>query len=132
MKFPRWIRWTWRDLVDATYRRIKYGCNPQDIWNLDTTCARWLVPRLKLMRDRGHGFPGEIYAKYEDMQDRHEADRLAVAEWRGILDEMIDGFSMIATKFDWMYLSKPEYDANWEKANRALDLFRNYYFDLWD
>jgi hypothetical protein len=84
------------------------------------------------MRDRGHGFPGEIYAKYENMQDREQADRLAVAEWRGIMDEMIDGFSMIGTQFDWMYISKPEYDANWEKANRALDLFRQYYFNLWD
>jgi hypothetical protein len=127
MNLRRWIRWTWRDLVDATYGRIKYGCNPQDIWNLDSTFAAWVIPRLKLMRDKGHGVPNEVYNVYHDEPDETRG-KLAAELWRVKLNGMIRGFEIIA---DGKHICATD-DSYFVAAKVAIDMFHKYYFDLWD
>lgn len=37
-------RWLWLK------QRREFGCDERDIWSLDITAARWILPRLKFMK----------------------------------------------------------------------------------
>lgn len=81
----------------------------KDTWNLDYYIAKFILPRLKLFKKVGMGFP---------------CDLKSINEWYDILDKMIAAF---------MILSTDEINTQDEQkiVNEGLDLFRKYYQDLW-
>ena len=91
-------------------RRVR-GWDDSDTWDLESTLARWLVPRLKRFKEVTNGFPGGLTEE----------------KWDEYLDKMILAFTLIGEEWqDW--------DTDEEKVkqvNEGLDLFREYFFDLW-
>jgi len=94
---------------------IRCGVDPWQIWSLDTSAARWLAPRLELLRDLGHGHP-----VYEGMADEI---------WFAIVDKMAQTFRFAGAKFedDW----ETRADVR-EYVSDGLDLFAEFFFSLWD
>ena len=70
--------------------------NPKELWNLDYTIAKFVLPRLIEFKENSLGFPG-----YD------EADTMN--KWQDILQKMITAFEYIVTDDDW-WVDDPRYD----------------------
>lgn len=69
---------------------------PKELWNLDYTVAKFVLPRLIKFKENSLGFPG-----YD------EADTMN--KWQDILQKMITAFKYIVTDDDW-WVDDPRYD----------------------
>jgi len=118
-------------------RRLKYliqrcrkGYCDEDVWEPYVFIARSIVNILKEFKETQVGYPYSLES--ED-------------EWKEILDQIIEGFEIMATKDsppittneeEWAQLSdklKDDYSLeDIKKINRAWDLLRKHFFELWD
>lgn len=89
---------------------------PKELWNLDYTVAKFVLPRLIKFKENSLGFPG-----YD------EADTMD--KWQDILQKMIIAFEYIVTDDDW-WVDDPRYDYSdgihieIDKNKKALFHFR--------
>lgn len=88
-------------------QRSKYGFDEREFWSLKTTFAAFVYPRLKMFSEGFHSFPLG----------------LSPEKWKEILDKMLYSFGAIL---------KDESTEDYSKVEEGLDLFRQYFFDLWD
>jgi len=92
--------------------RVRHGFPMEDCWSLDDATARFLAPRLRYLAENNMSYPGE---------------NINEELWTAILYKMADGFERM-TKPDWDLFSKDTLDY----AEECLDLFREFFFNLWD
>ena len=111
----------------------------KEIWNLDYTIAKWILPRLKLYKKNIDGFPPidrKLYAETKEYKN------ITFEDWQNILDEIILGFEQIlidpidiAVDKDLEFTNSKIYESicneRQEKIERGLDLFKYYIQDLW-
>lgn len=112
----------------------KFGAyvNPREVWNLDVTLAKYIIPRLKLLKKIQHGYPGK-------------GDMDTPEKWDEALDKMIKAFELHLKMVDLNddYFDKSEGDGKWHadmnkiEADEAivkegLYLFAEWYGSLWD
>jgi hypothetical protein len=131
-KLLRHIKWF--------YQRITRGFDDRECWNLNTTIAKFLIPRLKVFKTNTHTFPSEI----------------SLEEWDIALLQMIDAFELyildnddlnyddVKIEFDEKGHLQITKDPDKEKVRNTiiesrrkriedgLNLFREYFYDLWD
>lgn len=94
------------------YQRKTRGFDDSDMWNLDYSLAKLILPRLKLFRKQPAGYPNNLTAK----------------QWQDILDEMIWSFTWYCGE-QWSY--GKDYAANSKRADEGLKLFAEYFGSLW-
>lgn len=105
--------------------------NPRDVWELDCVFARFAIPRLKMLKETRHGYPG-----------RGEMD--TPEKWDAALDKMILAFVThlkMVDLDDWYFEvsdnGKWIADMNKIEADEAivqegLELFTKWFSSLWD
>jgi len=92
--------------------RLRHGFPREDAWGLDMSVAAWLAPKLMYLAENHSGYPSQF--------DGEDGDEL----WTAILAKMADGFErMTSDRWDAC-------DNSYE--DECLDLFREYFFHLWD
>ena len=114
----------------------------KELWNLDYTIAKWILPRLKAYKKITDGFPPidrKVYYETKEYKD------ITFEDWQNILDEIILGFELtlidpfdeieklglnISNKADSDKIDKFCEERN-NKIERGLDLFKYYFQDLW-
>lgn len=104
LNVPYWIR--------NIRFRIRHGFPMEDCWSLDDATARFLAPRLRYLAENNMSYPGE---------------EINEELWTAILFKMADGFERMAAP-DWDFID-PEAITYGEEC---LDLFREFFFNLWD
>jgi hypothetical protein len=87
--------------LDFYKQRIEKGFDDSELWNLDTTILKFILPRLKVFKEITPNFPNE----FNDLK-----------EWTNCIQKMIDSIESIINDDD------PHYEG-WE-------LFKQYFFDL--
>jgi hypothetical protein len=102
------------------------GWTERDVWSLDHTLAVWILPRLTYFRDCASGCPGGFAKTDGNGKSTKRQFAAGCKKWRRVLDEMVDGFTIIAS--DRYFLTKSEDE---KKIEKALDNFREYYRCLW-
>lgn len=101
----------WRRTVRYFWQRCTRGWDNSELWSLDHSLAKHILPRLKEFQRCHAGCP---------MGSSTE-------EWNDILQKMIVGFEYYASGECWG-------DYNFEKAEAAqhgLELFAKWYGNLW-
>ena len=88
------------------------GFPPEEYWNLDTYAARWILPRLKALRENTSVHPRG----------------LSMEQWQNTLDKMIFSFEYYS-KGDYTNMQLPRKDER--DVQRGLDLFAKWYSQLW-
>lgn len=105
--------------------KIRNGYDYRDAWSIDSAFCDWIIPLLKHLKKYGMTVPSNL-PNYSPISLDPENEELKA--WRNILQEMIDGFEDYKNDvFDtepYQYPSK--------KFNRAMELFSEYFMDLWD
>lgn len=97
-------------------QRMTRGFDDSETWSLDSTIAKFLVPRLKAFKECKNGYPARMTEK----------------KWNKILDEMIEGFELYLTHDEWeLCQDKNIYNEKSLKVNKALKHFSKYFYDLW-
>ena len=98
--------------IRAVGFRLRHGFRQEEWWGLDTATARFLAPRLMYLSEHHAGYPSQF--------DGEDGDEL----WTAILAKMADGFERIGA--DRLDILDDDYEAE------CLDLFREYFYALWD
>ena len=95
-----------------TQHEKEHGWSPDELWSLDFSIAKYLVPRLKGFRDR---VDGELTPGCFETNE----------EWVEVLNQMIAAFEIIQNE------DIVEVDDQNDIVHNGLDLFREYFFCLW-
>ena len=95
--------------------RLRHGFSREDTWDLNDAVARFLTPRLLYMAENTSGYPSAF--------DGEDGDEL----WIAVLFKIADGFERM-TAPDWDEFSQEEITY----VEECLDLFREFFFSLWD
>jgi hypothetical protein len=92
-------------------QRKERGFDNSELWSLDSTITKFILPRLKVFREIQAGHPGCV---------KNEK------EWNKILDKIIKAFEIADSSISGL-ISDEEYK-DWKKG---MNLFVKYYFCLW-
>ena len=109
------------------------GFSDSDLWSFDITLAEYILPRLIRFRLMTHGYPGSL-SEYEMKPDGTPDYATPIKgdpgfhKWMTILERMIIAFKIIVDGQDYFAIKKKDQT----KIDEGLDLFRKYYFNLWD
>lgn len=92
-------------------QRLQRGFDDSETWNFDGTIAKFIYPRLLVF--------------IEDVKsiECHPSD-ISFNDWVDILKTMAEGFRLITQDDD-------KTDDEYNLIEKALDLFRKYYHNLW-
>lgn len=90
-------------------QRIERGFDDSELWSLDVTISKFILPRLKAFKDIAGGYPGGMTAEY----------------WEQTLDHMIEAFELQA-ECKFSHTKEEE-----KKIEDGLKLFTNYFGHLW-
>ena len=119
-------RWRRKEQKERLFRHpCKVGL--EEAWNIDTTLARWIVPRLKLFlreTDKVGGTPCKLAKEYDVEQESDEAYN----KWVEIVNKMLFSFEYYADLYSRRLTTNDEEKA---RVEEGLYLFAKYYGDLW-
>lgn len=88
-----------------------------ELWSLDFTLAKYILPRLE---------------KYKNMERMGYPSKLSgEKEWDEILDKMIYSFKYVIER-DKYYFDYNTEKERIEKYKEGMNLFAEYFMDLWD
>jgi len=114
MKCPMFL-----DKHDERYKKYKKQlkemgfCN-SETWNLNTTIAAFVLPRLKRFRDISPCYP----CKFQKQ-----------GAWQIILDKIIFAFEWHLKQDE--AVSRDDCKAKWKSYNEGMQLFSKYFQELW-
>ena len=100
-----------KDKIRQDLQILHRGYSSEDIWALDYTIAKFILPRLIAFRAHPKGYP------YKSK---------GLLQWNKILDEMIFAFDYYANH----YLEATS-EKDGMRIDRGMDLFAEYFHDLW-
>jgi len=101
-------------------QRMKRGFDSSETWSLFSTIVKFILPRLKCYREHTGGYPACLKS---------------VKEWEDILDQMIEAFELIYKDSQGIECepdTEKQDKINENKIEKGLDLFRGYFFALWN
>ena len=128
--FPQYARRIWQ--------AIKWNYTEVDIWGLHSTTAKFLIPRLKLLKEKKHGVPVE-FSIYEQDTPKNKVKSLkfiqkfvpevtlknynfdihAVKAWNKCMDKMITAFELILLEdkgdIDYGHITKDSTKAEYKR-----------------
>lgn len=90
-------------------QRIERGFDDTETWNLNTTFANFMLPRLKAFKEVGVPF------SHPAILEEHE--------WGEIIDKIIHSLELYIDE-DYEFESEKE-------IQEGIDLFAKYFFNLW-
>lgn len=107
------------------WQRRTRGFDDRELWSLDYTIAKFVYPRLRAFREQSPVTP--CISINPEQAPTKEEWAAADKEWDAIMDEMVEGFRLMA-----------EESACWDgdpvslaKVDQSLDLFREWFHGLW-
>lgn len=95
-------------------QRLERGFDDSEMWSLDCTIAEFITPRLRVFKEHAKQIGDHPYS-------------ITAEEWQEILSQIIEGFALYPDHFHW---PSEDSDANWKKVDKALELFRKWFFKL--
>lgn len=111
---------------NKVYEKFKesHGFSPTETWDLTSSIAKFVLPRLIYLKENYHGL------LFEDPTGRKSKKVLTVEETDKIFDKMIKSFkyAVFCNSNSDTEISTREY----EEIHEGLRLFSKYFFNLWD
>jgi len=132
--------------LKGLWQRLTRGWDDSEAWNFNDTFLKWVVPRLKRLKEIEHGYINdtllEAYneingTEYKDsfcivgIDISDEVDELAFEKWQKILTEMIFGFE--AAQQEMYNIDMNDKESHIVQAlDKSFELFVKYFDKLWD
>ena len=93
----------------------------EEAWSLDVYAAKYIAPRLKLLRKITHGYPSELNRQCPEGNDAFEC-------WQSMLDKMIFAFEYYDDLYARRLVTTNEEQT---RVKDGLRLFAEWYEYLW-
>jgi len=93
----------------------------EEAWSLDVYAAKYIVPRLKLLRKITHGYPNELNRQCPEGNDAFEC-------WQSMLDKMLFAFEYYDDLYARRLVTTNEEQI---RVKEGLRLFAEWYEHLW-
>lgn len=97
--------------VEFSKQRKERGFDESETWSLTDTICHFIIPRLKEFKEVRFDYPPSLTPE----------------RWETILDKMVDAFEL-SCRDEGTRIYNDEETA---RIDEGLDLFRQYFFDLW-
>ena len=121
----------WANTVKYAWQRVFRGWDDRAWWSIPNYHSKLISELVRELKNHNnYGVPCVIIDKYpydEDHQHSDEDYEKAKKDWHDILDQIADGFSQYEEGS-----TQDEMEISEKKFNKAFDLFREYYGNLWD
>ena len=120
--YDKWLKWMRiKTRIKHFYQRQTRGWDDSELWNLDVTIAKFILPRLKIFQERKDTFPAIV--KIPDAKT-----------WAEILDKIIWSFEFVLTNYGTQHecTDKEVRRQNMKQYEEGMSLFAKYYWCLWD
>lgn len=137
------LKWELKKAIYYRWQRLTRGYADNEIWSLSCTISRFVIPRLKALRENTHGWPSNACGNCggglngEDHQDwckskmeRDEHGFATFEEWISAIDDMIYFHECVAGEDGSDEDIEPEIDI--ERKKRGKKYFGEYFEALWD
>jgi hypothetical protein len=95
-------------------QREERGWDDSETWSLDSTIARFVLPRLKRFKELNCGYPSFLSS---------------IEEWNEILDHIIYAMEVISD--EELYYGCKLTKKDWKRVNKGFRLFGKYFQNLW-
>jgi hypothetical protein len=122
------------DEIKYAWQRVFKGYDERISWELDWYLAKMIPLWISDIRHaKVPGVPTSFFDKYphdENYNYSEDDEKKAFEEWNSILIEIENGFKDYL-KLDETDFHDPERKNMEKRFNRAFDLFRQYFSDLW-
>lgn len=120
-------------------QRGKSGYSTEDLWNFQNYLCSIIPPALRHLKENSTGCPGLLWDKEKVNDECHK--------WKEILEEVAQGFEAakeIENSMGCQFKKELkngaytyEYDIErakllTQKFQKGMDLFKKYFFSLWD
>ena len=115
-------------------QRETRGFDETELWNLDVTISRFIVPRLEAYLEECkkegicHGCGPSAYLAFvcdKDSSSLHNASN----NWIKTLEKIIEAHKLLATRSEWSDMKGAEEKE--KLIEEGLDLFCKHYRELW-
>lgn len=117
----------WQRFLDRVHPPIYHvKIDRYDVWNMNNTLARIILPMLKILKDSKHGSPFvdpqdvplTLYPKNDPDSANGYVDDTHFERWEWVMDEMIWAFEQLHPDNDWEdQYHKGDHDIKWVPCN---------------
>ena len=105
-------------------QRKERGWDDRDTWSLDSTIAKFVLPRLKRFKEVNCGYPVKLNSPKEDIDSEK-----GMTKWNEILDHMI--YAMEICSDEEFYYGGSLKKKEWKRVDKGCKLFGKYFQNLW-
>jgi len=97
--------------IKQKWQKLTRGYSDEELWNLDSTICKWLLPRLKAFKEKTNGYP-----------------TTSPEEWDTILEKIILALELHNSDLP----DNPEQARiEGEQIKEGFELFGKYFRNLW-
>ena len=142
----RWVKAVmyWPMNIKHAYQRVSRGWSDADTWGMDWHLARVIPQMARHLAKNLTGCPASLYDDGVSEEDR-------LHKWKEILETMASGFEqkikwedeyceMMGLKYHEGIFKEPEFKTLYDfkdkqindEFNKSMDLFKEYFWNLWD
>jgi hypothetical protein len=100
-----------------------------DVWSIDWHLTEYMPKALRDLRDQVHGTPLIDTGRPSDWEN---PDTLTMEEWKATIDRLAQTFVEARKLQDMDYTTIEDITAARERVKKGLDMFNEYFFNLWD
>lgn len=122
---------TWDSLVYKIkgikwfFQRGKKGYSDYDVWGFDSYLCKVIIGGLEQLKNNHCGCPSDLFDADKDDNE--------CWKWVEVLDKIINGFKAAERIIDYDYdIAAGEYDGLKKEFDEGMELFKKYFFGLWD
>lgn len=133
-------------MIKAIYQRAKYGFEPYDTYCLDNYLGNHISNLLIYLNENRHGYPSDMSDESwgEYLEEMAEAFRFATVEDTERLETLREQWVEMLTEYGredkvtqaaWEILQEEEkkhFKLREEAINKACDMLKARFFNLWD
>lgn len=134
------LLWELKKAIYYPWQRLTRGYADNEIWSLDYTISKFVLPRLKALRENTHGYPSNACGncgggpERVDHQDwckshmaRSEYGFATFEDWLAAIDDMIYFHECVIGE-----VAEGKENIDQERKLRGRKYFGDYYEALWD
>ena len=111
-------------------QRGKRGYADNSIWSLDWYLTGFMGNALRELADQVHGTP--IIDVGRVIENPSDCDALTMEEWKATILYIAETFDIGRKMQDFEYKSDEDYQAAKKRFNHGMQMFGEYFFNLWD
>ena len=101
--------------IKQKWQKLTRGYFDEELWNLDYTICKWILPRLKSFKEQTKDYPPELNN---------------LAEWKEIIQKIIDAFEIYSIDLPETPYSS-SYEEDDKRVREGFELLSKHFHNLW-